>query len=102
MNMDNINSLSFINEGISVNQNNNKETESNFGFIFNSAVRLLDSASRAEHEAQQIQMDYISGRTDDMLSVILAEQKAHTAVTFTAQVTSSIMDSYRQIMNLQV
>lgn len=75
---------------------------SQFGNILDSAVRLLDETSRLEHELTQIQMDYASGRTDDMLEVILAEQRAHTAVTFTTNLTSRVLDAYRQIMNMQV
>ena len=99
-NVGNLNNINFVNDAIRENQDN--ESENIFGTIFNSAVRLLDETSRAEHEAHQIQMDYISGRTDDMLAVILAEQRALTAVTFTSQIMSSVMDSYRQIMNLQI
>lgn len=102
MRIDNINiSELFNNNRLTVNQNE-MESESSFGSIFNSAIRLLDATSLAEHKAQQIQMDYISGQTDDMLAVILAEQRAHTVVAFTTQVISRVMDSYRQIMNLQV
>jgi len=102
MRIDNINIADLIdNNKLTINEDN-KEAKGNFGTIFNSAVRLLDATSLAEHEAQQIQMDYISGKTDDMLAVILAEQRAQTAVAFTSQVISSVMDSYKQIMNLQV
>lgn len=101
--MNTINNLSFLNDSLRVEQNNSTtDSENIFGTIFNSAVRLFDETSRTEHEAHQLQMDYISGRTDDMLAVILAEQRALTAVTFTSQVLSNVMDAYRQIMNLQV
>lgn len=102
MRIDNINNLNIIeNSKLAINQND-KKAENNFGYIFDTAVRLLDATSLAEHEAQQIQEDFIVGRTDNMLDVIIAEQKAHTAISFTTQVISRVMDSYRQIMNLQV
>ena len=75
---------------------------SQFGHILDAAVRLLDETSRAEHDLASIQMDFITGRTDDILAVSLAEQRAQIAVTFTTQLTSRVLDSYRQIMNLQV
>lgn len=73
-----------------------------FGLIFDATVRLLENTSALENEAQQAQIDYISGRSDDMLTVMLAEQRAQTAVTFTTQITSRVMDAYRQIMNMQI
>ena len=75
---------------------------SQFGNILDAAVRLLDETSTAEHDLAAIQMDFITGRTDDILAVSLAEQRAQTAVTFTTQLTSRVLDAYRQIMNLQV
>lgn len=75
---------------------------SQFGNIFDAAVRLLDETSTLEREASHQQFLYATGQTDDMLAVILAEQRAHTAVTFTTQITSRVMDAYRQIINMQV
>lgn len=75
---------------------------SQFGRIFDAAVRLLDETSSLEQAASHQQFLYATGQTDDMLAVILAEQRAHTAVTFTTQITSRVMDAYRQIINMQV
>jgi flagellar hook-basal body complex protein FliE len=73
-----------------------------FGSIMDAAIRLFDETSRIENDLTQLQIDYIAGHTDDMLAVMLAEQRAMTAVTFTTQITSKIMDAYRQIMNMQI
>jgi len=37
-----------------------------------------------------------------MLAVILAQEKAYTSLNFTVQVTSRIIDAYREIMRIQV
>ncbi|MCL1936568.1 MAG: flagellar hook-basal body complex protein FliE [Defluviitaleaceae bacterium] len=78
------------------------ETNSSFSNILDSAIRMFDEASVLENEASNLQIDYATGRTDDLLAVMLAEQRAHTAVTFTTQLTSRILDAYRQIMNMQI
>jgi len=103
-NINSVNNINFLNHSLNANNNSIENTtdENVFGAIFNSAIRLFDATSELEHEAHQLQIDYMAGRTDDMLAVILAEQRALTAVTFTAQMVSSVMDAYRQIMNLQV
>lgn len=100
MNIERINPNALINQNIASGQEVGQS--SNFGNILDSAISLFDDASRAEHELTQIQMDYITGQTDDMLAVMMAEQRAHTAVTFTTQITSRVLDAYRQIMNMQV
>lgn len=73
-----------------------------FGMIFDATIKMFENASRTELEAEAQQLDYITGRSDDMLAVMLSEQRAQTAVTFTTQVTSKVMDAYRQIMNMQI
>ena len=73
-----------------------------FGKIFDATIRMFENASVLEHEAEAEQISFITGESDDMLAVMLAEQRAQTAVTFTSQVTSKIMDAYRQIMNMQI
>lgn len=75
---------------------------SQFGNILDAAVRLFDETSTLEREAGRLQFEYATGQTDDMLAVILAEQRAHTAVTFTTQLTSRVLDAYRQIINMQI
>ena len=100
MSVDRIN-LSVLNPNL-VNEQMVQNGPSQFGNILDNAVRLLDDASRLEHELADIQMQYVTGQTDDMLAVMLAEQRAHTAVTFTTQLTSRVLDAYRQIMNMQI
>lgn len=103
--------ISQINNALAASQNNvNNQTQAvdsesrgaAFSMIFDATIRMLENTSQLEHEATTAQMDYISGRSDDMLSVMLAEQRAQTAVSFTTQITSRVMDAYRQIMNMQI
>lgn len=79
-----------------------KKKEDSFSAFFDAAVGLLDETSRYEHEANQIQLDYITGKTDDLLAVSAAEQKAYTSLSFTVQITNKIIDTYKQIMALQL
>jgi flagellar hook-basal body complex protein FliE len=107
MNIASVAGVTFQNEVIALRQEGTQQgltinEESNFSNIMDITMRLFDETSLLEHEAHQYQFDFLTGRTDDMLGVMLAEQRAHTAVTFTTQITSRIMDAYRQIMNLQI
>ncbi|MDL2248873.1 flagellar hook-basal body complex protein FliE [Tyzzerella sp. OttesenSCG-928-J15] len=47
-------------------------------------------------------MDYITGKTDDMLAVVTAEQRAYTALNFTVQVTNKVVEAYKQIISMQI
>ena len=99
----NINQIS----GIVNSSNNNivQQSQNNgdgFALIFNGMLDLFNETSQAENDLQALQLQFVTGQTDDMLSVMLAEQKVQTLVTFTSQVTSSIMDAYRSIINMPV
>ena len=73
-----------------------------FGGFLSAAIDLLNETSRLEHAAQSMQLDYITGRTDDILGVVLAEQRAQMALNFTVQITSRVVEAYRQIISMQI
>jgi len=75
---------------------------SDFDGFLSAALDLLNETSRLEHTAQSMQLDYISGRSDDMLGLVLAEQRAQMALNFTVQVTSRVVEAYRQIISMQI
>jgi len=53
-------------------------------------------------EDERLQIDYAAGRTDDILAVMLAQQKAYSSLNFTVQVTNKIIEAYREIMRISV
>ena len=73
-----------------------------FGLVFDGIMGLWNETSVAESNLAELQLKFVTGQTDDMLAIMLAEQKVQTLVTFTTQVTSSIMDAYRAIINMPV
>ncbi|GHV41957.1 hypothetical protein FACS189490_09890 [Clostridia bacterium] len=77
------------------------ESES-FGSIFNAYMGLVNETNDYQLSAEQIQIDYAAGRTDDMLAVVLAQEKAFSSLSFTVQVTNKIIESYREIMRIQI
>ena len=74
----------------------------NFDGFLKAAIDTLNETSRLEQAAGAIQLDYITGKTDDMLAVVLAEQKAQVALNFTVQVTGKIIEAYKQIISMQM
>ncbi len=73
-----------------------------FTTIFDASVNMINETSAYQKEAKQLQLDFASGKTDDILAVTLAQEKAMTALNFTVQVTNKIMESYKEIMQMQV
>ena len=97
------NSISFqtIQTNVKLNQPE-KTSKSAFEGFFDAAVKLFDETSRLELEDEKLQIDYASGKTDDMLAVVMAQQKAYSALNFTVQVTNKIIEAYREIMRINM
>jgi flagellar hook-basal body complex protein FliE len=77
-----------------------KTEGSAFGAIFDSFMGMVGEANRLENEANQWQLDFVTGKTDDMLAVTLAQEKAYTSLNFTVQVTNRLIEAYREILRI--
>ena len=73
-----------------------------FGSIFKAYLSMLEQTNELQIANETLQLDFAAGKTDDMLAVILAQEKAFTSLNFTVQVTNKIIDAYREIMRIQV
>jgi len=113
--MDSINALNSLNslnkaneisfQSIQTNLKLNKpETTAKSAFegFFDAAVKLLDETNRLQLIDEQLQIDFAAGRTDDILAVVMAQQKAYSSLNFTVQVTNKIIEAYREIMRISV
>ncbi|MDR2649071.1 MAG: flagellar hook-basal body complex protein FliE [Clostridiales bacterium] len=73
-----------------------------FSQIFDAAFSILNETNKFQRNADALQLDLAAGRTDNILSVLLAQEKAYSSLNFTVQVTNKIIDSYREIMRMQI
>jgi len=73
-----------------------------FSDVLDSAVDLLRDTNRFQIERDTAQIKFATGEDDNMLTVLLAQEKAFTSLNFTVQVTNKIIESYREIMRMQM
>ena len=73
-----------------------------FSTFFDAALNLFEETNALQISAENLQIDLATGRTDDILTVLLAQDRAYNALNFTIQVTNKIIESYREIMRMQV
>ena len=73
-----------------------------FSLAFDAALAVLDETNNYQKTADALQRDLAAGRTDDILSVLLAQEKAYSSLNFTVQVTNKIIEGYREIMRMQL
>ncbi len=53
-------------------------------------------------ESEKLADAFAAGRTDNIHQVLLAAEKADIALQFTMQIRNKIMDSYNEIMRMQI
>jgi len=73
-----------------------------FEEFYNAALDVLNETNQLQHTADRLQLDFATGRTNNMLAVIMAQEQAATTLNFTVQVTNRIIEAYREIIRLQV
>ena len=78
------------------------DVPSPFSAFFNAALNMVHDTNAMQQASYQAQLDFATGRLDDIIAVQLAMDRASTALNFTAQVTNRIIESYREIMRMQI
>ncbi|MCL2752603.1 MAG: flagellar hook-basal body complex protein FliE [Defluviitaleaceae bacterium] len=73
-----------------------------FESILGAYMDMVGAAGRAEANAERLAVEFALGNHDDMLSVIIAQEMAYTSINFATQVTSRIIEAYREIMRMQI
>lgn len=73
-----------------------------FDDVFKAAMGLVEETSNYQKTATNLQMDFVSGKTDDILAVTMAQEKALSSLNFTVQITNKVIDAYKEIMQIQL
>jgi len=73
-----------------------------FASFFNAALNVVNDANEFQVNANQMQLDFATGRLDDILAVQMAMSRASDSLTFTSQITNRIIEAYREIMRMQI
>lgn len=79
-----------------------EESETPFSSFFNAALGVLEDTNSMIAYAEQMQIDFATGRVDDILAAQMALDRAWNAQNFTVQITNRIIESYREIMRMQI
>ena len=84
------------------NQTRAGNVESTFGKFFDEAMNLFSVANDAQIEAEELKIDFIKGKSDDIIALTMANSRASTAIQFTSQITSKVLSAYKEIMSISI
>lgn len=95
--------LTFNTQAFNTQDNDQKiDNKDPFGKFFDEAINLYDKTNAMQKDAEQKQIDFITGKSDDMIGLVMAESRASSAIQFTSQITSKILNSYQEIMRIPI
>ena len=78
-----------------------EEGRTAFESFFQAALNVIDETNYAQYRSDVAQVNFATGQDTNMLTVILAQERANSTLNFTVQVTNRIIEAYREIMRMQ-
>ena len=79
------------------------ETEGeSFKSIFDAAMGLVSETNDLQNAAENEQIKFELGLTDNMHDLMIAEQKASLALQYTIAIRDQFLSSYQQLMQMQI
>ena len=92
------NPLSYLQGQIRPNRTNAKEQWLQFADKFRTAVAEVDGLEKHSHKMTQ---DAVLGRVENLHDVMIAAEKARTAMNLTLEVRGKALEAYKEIMRMQ-
>lgn len=86
------------NSSIAALGSNNNE----FASIFDKAVENLSTTNSYLSDAENEELRWALGETDNTHELTIALQKASTALQYTVAVRDKVLDAYKEIMQMQI
>lgn len=78
------------------------KTNSMFDSIFNSAINNINTTNSLLSDAENEEIKFALGETENTHDLTIALQKASTALQYTVAVRDKFLEAYKEIMNMQI
>lgn len=102
MNISAINGLSNVDTYKSAVNNTSDNTNLGaFESLLQSAMSMVNETNSLTNDANEASLNFALGKTDSTHDVMIAQQKANTALQYTVAVRNAVLDAYKEIMQLQ-
>ena len=73
-----------------------------FDQFLQAAMNVVNETNTRLVESDIAQVNFATGQDNDMLNVILTQDRANSALNFTVNVSNRIVEAYREIMRMQI
>lgn len=72
-----------------------------FEALFHSAKEMVRETNDLTNAAEEQEINYALGISTSLHDLMVAQQKANISLQYTVAVRNTVMDAYKEIMNLQ-
>lgn len=86
------------NNTVSIPTNDSQE----FDAIFKSVMNMVDETNTLQNKFSAEEIKFALGEADNTHDLMIAAQKASTALSYTVAVRDKFLQSYQTIMNMQI
>lgn len=78
------------------------KTSNIFDSILNSAINNIDTTNGLLSDAENAEISFAMGEMENTHDLVIALQKASTALQYTVAVRDKFLDAYKEIMQMQI
>ncbi|PHV71738.1 flagellar hook-basal body complex protein FliE [Sporanaerobium hydrogeniformans] len=77
-------------------------SDTSFMDALDAAKKLIQATNESEQEAKVLTYDFLTGKNDNIHSLLIAQEKSSIMLNFTLQVRNQLIDAYKEIMRLNI
>lgn len=86
-----------------ISERNAKVTGSEgFTYALEAAKNLIEANKSAEADVTNKTIDFMTGASDNVVDLMVAQEKSSILLQYTLQVRNGLMSAYKEIISLQI
>ena len=78
-----------------------KSSNVSFDTVYQSALNMIKETDALSNKAEEEEIKFAMGTSDSVVDLLAAQQKANLSLQYTVAVRNTVLDAYKEIMNLQ-
>ncbi len=91
-----------INSLAAATANTGVDTGNSFSYILDSAIDNINLTNSYLSDMENEELKFMMGETDNTHDLLIAMNKASTALQYTVALRDKFLESYRELMNMQI
>lgn len=78
------------------------DSEDSFDNILAAAMNMIKETDRYQNAAEEAEISFALGESNSTHELLVAQEKANIALSYTVAVRDKVLEAYKEIMNMQI